>query len=617
MTLDPGVRRELDELIHALCEDALDASGEARLTELLGGDPAALDQYLLAMELHASLIWDYALRPGAAKTAVDIDPGGGAWASVTELAAGEHSPSPLMGEGRGEGLSAKSAPPKSPVLGFLGGVVDYVSQSRSVLFWLIFGSLGLYFAAQLGSLMLSRFWAQNAAQLADEHGVRIGTEKKPAEEPSTPDDNDGQVVAWLTRAVDCKWRPATSSAGGAESPERFELETGTEFSAGEKLDLATGLAELTFDSGAKVILHAPARFTVDSALAGDLQLGKLTAKVPHTAKGFTVNTPSGKVVDLGTEFGVKVNFDRTMHVIVYVGSVEVKSTSSGAGDTSPPPVTVKAGQAIVVNPGQPAKPTPPQDERFIRNLEPLGDKQDAEAAYVELVKKLKPAVWYRMEGADADRVLHDAAGGPDAKLTWDGPGNPFVKGIIGKALWLRGEKLKDYAITADYPKSTNGRLTVCAWAYAESRPGYATVAANWRERVGGGQFHLGLWSDENGQSFDLGVKLTQKDGSTFNLREGKKHLFPLYQWQHVAFTSDGKRVKLYRQGKQVASKKQNGFTYPGEVKSLGVGVTFNEAGDAPGPHNPGWWDGKIDEVLIFNDCLSGGDIEKLAGAAPR
>ena len=32
------------------------------------------------------------------------------------------SPSPLLGEGRGEGSSAK--PVKSPVLGFLGGVVD-------------------------------------------------------------------------------------------------------------------------------------------------------------------------------------------------------------------------------------------------------------------------------------------------------------------------------------------------------------------------------------------------------------------------------------------------------------------------------------------------------------
>ncbi len=233
------------------------------------------------------------------------------------------------------------------------------------------------------------------------------------------------------------------------------LDVGTEFSAVQKLNLTTGLAELTFESGAKVILHAPAQFAVTGAIGGELQLGKLTAKVPHSSPGaksarFTINTPSGKVVDLGTEFGVQVNGDRTMYVIVYVGEVQVDSAASSSGSRSITPVHVKAGEAIVVTPGHPVKQVAVKEEHFVRDLSAINGRDSGDAAYVELVKRFKPVVWFRMGGKQSERMLHDEMGGPEAKLLWDGPGNPFVKGPVGKSLWLRGEKLKDGAIVDDY-----------------------------------------------------------------------------------------------------------------------------------------------------------------------
>ena len=391
-----------------------------------------------------------------------------------------------------------------------------------------------------------------------------------------------------------------------DKPDSVSLALGTDFAAGQRLDVQSGLAEITFNSGAKILLHSPAQFTVGEALGGDLQLGRLTARVPHSAIGFTVNTPGGKVVDLGTEFGVKVNFDRTMHVIVYVGEVAINA-SSGTGSGAAAPVTVKAGEAVVVSPGEPVRSTPPKDERFIRDIEPLVAKQNqaAEISYVGFMKTLGPAVWFRMEGKDADRVIKAEMGAVrDGKLSWIGQGNPFLKGPIGKCLWLRGPTVGDRVYVADYPKAEHGKLTVSAWALAETRPNQATMLANWREDFAAGQFQFGLFSHDDGDALDLVARISPGDGGPFvTVSEGKSHPFPLNTWQHVAFTTDGTTLRLYRQGQEVASVKHAGLKFPSPVRSLAIGCTFDKSDKKTG-RLPGWWDGKLDELAIFNDTLS-------------
>ncbi len=145
------------------------------------------------------------------------------------------------------------------------------------------------------------------AQNAPVATVDGGAGRRQHGEANRDDTPIGIVVARLSNEVECEWR----LAGGSDMNrgERFTpamLPLGTEFHAGQQLNLTAGLAELTFTSGAKIILHAPVQFTATTALGGDLQFGRIAAKVPHEAAGFTVNTLAGKVVDLGTEFGVSV-----------------------------------------------------------------------------------------------------------------------------------------------------------------------------------------------------------------------------------------------------------------------------------------------------------------------
>ncbi len=591
----PNWGEHLPELMSAAIDGELDVASAEQLDKILDENPEALAIYVDLMTVHAALRW----RAGA-----DL---------IEKIGAAGDA------DAKDEKPPAASPAVKSPVLGFLGGVMDYASHSRTLMFWLVAGALGLYFAVQLGSLLVSRFWAQNAVQVADDRGDGTANRGQPSDHPGLS--ADGKIVARLTNAVDCRW--TFSHAAGTnhiDQPESVAPDIGAELRAGQKLNLAAGLAELTFDSGAKVILHAPAQFEVADALGGGLARGKLTAKVPHAAAGFTIATPGGKVVDLGTEFGVKVRDDGVMNVIVYVGEVKVESGAGGPDQVKV--VHLKAGQAVTIGPDHIAKAIRPEDERFIRDLAPLGEKPMAEAAYVQFMKSLKPVVWFRMEGKDSDRLLHDEIGGPDAKLSWDGPGNPFVKGPIGKSLWLRGEMLKDYAIVPDYPKAEHGKLTVTAWAYAVNRANFASILKNWNF-TGQGQFEFGLRpqnerrSDEGREGNDLTIKIADAAGRDVLLREGESHPFPVNQWQHVAFVTDGSTLRLYRQGREVGAMRHSGLLFPVQIRALGIGVKTNVAGDAPDPDKPAFWDGKLDEIAIFNDALSAEVIKKLAGAAPR
>lgn len=132
--------------------------------------------------------------------------------------------------------------------------------------------------------------------------VRESSQTQPAGPPT---------VATVIKANACKW-------GGSTLP----TAEGSRVVAGT-LELMEGLATLKFDSGAEVVLEAPATLEIIDAMNCRLKRGTLVADVPHEAIGFTVDTKDAKVVDLGTRFGVSADEDGKYLVHVIEGLVEV------------------------------------------------------------------------------------------------------------------------------------------------------------------------------------------------------------------------------------------------------------------------------------------------------
>lgn len=116
----------------------------------------------------------------------------------------------------------------------------------------------------------------------------------------------GVKVATLTDSLNAKW-------AGAEG----RLVNGASIAAGsESLLLSEGYAEFLFNNQTKVTLEGPAEFQMVAEDQVKLVYGRLYARVPREAIGFTVKTPSAQIVDLGTEFGIECDLrsNTSLHV---------------------------------------------------------------------------------------------------------------------------------------------------------------------------------------------------------------------------------------------------------------------------------------------------------------
>ncbi len=160
-------------------------------------------------------------------------------------------------------------------------------------------------------------------------------------------------IAWLVNAQNCQW--------SREEP------TG-DMQAGKVLELERGLAEIRFQCGARVVLEGPASLDLLSAKSARLRRGKLTARVPGPATGFTIISPQGKVIDLGTEFGIAVSDTGATKVVVFAGKVEAH-----AADNGQPAVSLTQNQAAQIAAGKvTVQPFGPggEAERFVRAIVP-------------------------------------------------------------------------------------------------------------------------------------------------------------------------------------------------------------------------------------------------------
>jgi len=92
------------------------------------------------------------------------------------------------------------------------------------------------------------------------------------------------------------------------------------------LELTRGFAEVSYRSGVRVILEGPCLFQVTSPDSMEVAHGRASVKVPHRMQGFHLDTPAGRITDLGTEFGVAVGSGVEGPVVlteVFDGEIEI------------------------------------------------------------------------------------------------------------------------------------------------------------------------------------------------------------------------------------------------------------------------------------------------------
>ncbi len=440
--------------------------------------------------------------------------------------------------------------------------------------------------------------------------------------PSMPSPTDvpaPNAVAQLTRVAHCRW----SDAGEYYQP-------GDRLAAGQLLDLAAGVVELRFDAGVKVILQGPARADLTSAMAMRLQSGKMTAEILRPeARGFQVQTPKGKVVDLGTEFGVEVTPTRDVEVHVFKGEVVVEHTARASAQAGS---HVLHDQGLRMESGT-AGPllVEEQGESFIRTIDDA-DRDKHVVAYWRFedhpvgavvpdtsgnTKPVRGTVDSSFNGNDLftysastrPRFSDDA---PPDSLLQSGAANrgcldntvPPVEGAPTRDLYTRSRV--SHASPIDIQK-----VKLAKW----------TIETSVKAKVlkVGSQTFLGR---DGGQGAVMAFKINPYDRFEIYFKDIKHHAHRAVaklhvqanQWYHLAAVSDGQNLRLYVDSRDGRGYRlcDTSYLYP-EHGATVLGSTNGNAEWSVGRGRMNrltceWFQGWIDEVRVCNVALAPGDF---------
>jgi hypothetical protein len=130
----------------------------------------------------------------------------------------------------------------------------------------------------------------------------------------------GTEVATISDSVNAKWADSSTPTGVGSRL----LDTDP------SLMLREGYVKLLFDNQARVVIEGPAEFQILTSDQIKLNYGRLYSIVPEQAYGFTVSTPTSKIIDLGTEFGVQCDPYGNLELHVLKGKTNLISNAKAA-----------------------------------------------------------------------------------------------------------------------------------------------------------------------------------------------------------------------------------------------------------------------------------------------
>jgi len=376
--------------------------------------------------------------------------------------------------------------------------------------------------------------------------------------------------------------------------------------------LEKGIARLEFYSGASLTLEGRAELEILSVNSARLHSGRLRARVPPHARGFKLITPDAEVIDLGTEFGLKVSDAGKSEVHVFDGEVIV-SPSAGKSRTS-----LKRGAVWDVAGGAQASRSADAAEfadlAELREQSRSADEQRIKAWRDGLRKFFddpRLIVGYTFEPAnDWDRTLRNRrANAMEA-----------THGSIVGARWAQGRWEGKRALEF---KSPGDRVRLSVAGEFEALTLAAWVQVGGIDRRYNGLFLTDSWNAGNPHwqfvqdgSFVLGV-------NHFPGERGGQHVFyspqmfgpdKLGTWHHLATTFDLRTGvgRHFVNGRMVAEHRDENISKAARI-IIGNGELGNwglPEGAKPRSEVRSF-NGRMDEFLMFGAALDPAEIARL------
>jgi hypothetical protein len=182
-------------------------------------------------------------------------------------------------------------------------------------------------------------------------------------------DPKAEVAAQISGTHNCRWA----------QPE-LGIDYGSELRVGQRVELKEGLAEITFENGATVLLEGPATFVVDAADKLGLTSGRLAAVVPQRSGGFRIHTQTVDVVESGAEFGLWAQESGAAEVHVFNGLVQANVRDTEGRTLRR--LELNGAEAARISPtSTTVVEFPADDATFVRNIMPTSGPHDGLLAY--------------------------------------------------------------------------------------------------------------------------------------------------------------------------------------------------------------------------------------------
>ena len=512
----------------------------------------------------------------------------------------------------------------SPALSFLSntphGAFGYLSSGWPVAYLIatvIFG---------IGALIGSFTYVTHHVQVAER--LPNVTINRMVPEPQK------ELVGRITSVVDCQWADSsTAPVSGLVA-------------MGHKFAISSGLMEITYDTGAKVVLQGPVTYEVESARGGYLSLGKLTARVmkgpgageqgserlnPVSGTSnpqstihnhlFAIRTPSAIVTDLGTEFGVEVDKHGGTKSHVFRGSVKLEVVSTD-GASEVPPCILHANESAQVRKNNDGKGT----AIYPVKVDPAVFVRSEQLPQVLAERSLKP---FRRWQAFSKELRKDpsllayydfqqAPGSPAVLRNVAANGQSSLDGVIKNATWSDGRMAgkqslqfngRDNCVRVNLPQKVDD-LTLATWIYVESLDNQFNgllMSESWTYPPAG-QLHWQLTSSGAGGAVMLDVFGWQvpnfKSKPLFDASR-----FNLFRWKHLALVYDHTAtcVRFYLNG-QLEEEAKVPKHIPICIGPAFIGYWEVDYASGRDFRNFG---GRIDELAIFGRALTYDQVQQI------
>ena len=454
---------------------------------------------------------------------------------------------------------------------------------------------------------------------APARGDRQGDQRSSLAIRSDAGAKGGSVVARLTASVGCVWESADPPG------------LGDGLRVGQSVKLASGVAEMSFGIGARVILQSPATMTVDSAKSVRLQSGKLTAEIATAdARGFKVLTPDGAFVDQGTEFGVEVPPGGGSRIHVFKGEVDL---ALGAQPNSAVPT-----HRLLANSGarmysEASNVTFVQDtgETFVRSMD-------------QTERDLHVLAYWRFEDHPVGTLLPDTKknqevtvatvdssfNGNDLYTYFEHTRPSFSEEVPAVAVLQTGRPNRTCLDNTEFPGPTSTRdvYTNSAFSHASPVDIQRVTPAEWTIEASVKVMELGRTETFVGRDCDarfsanktpcLAFQITADGHLSIQFRDGDDRVHAATtsdftveadRWYHVAAVSNGKELLLYAnlidgRGYRLIAKTELPVEGSTALASGGVNAVWSLGRGRAKNGVPGqWFKGWIDEVRICDVAL--------------